>query len=434
MACPLCGRNRCYCATHAISRAAATSCSSNSSPVEEPSLVDPESWDDSEEQFESSLITSEKPDHYRSISLGHMNEDAERTAQSGIHESVRAELAQARTGIAQRRALERELDVQAGDWRDAISSKLDSYRNRRGRNRLSGNYTMHLDFDRSAGRATYAAATAATAPALSSLVEPQPSVEDEVSPAPEDSAVCDPIGSESSYSGNEEARYDVPEQPEPALEQAVEPVPVAPKRRPQPRIIEFPRLFPVERREVSADELAEPVLDRPRIIDVPEETEQIELPLADIDFTPEQAPETLADIETPIQVAGVSQRIFAALADGLLVLVATAMFAGIVLNVTKGLPSNKLVLGMALMVPCVFWGLYQYLFLVHAAATPGMRMAQLRLACFTGEPTNRRIRRSRALAMLLSCASAGLGLAWAFVDEDTLCWHDKISRTYLTHQ
>jgi uncharacterized RDD family membrane protein YckC len=109
------------------------------------------------------------------------------------------------------------------------------------------------------------------------------------------------------------------------------------------------------------------------------------------------------------------------------------IFGGIVLNVANGMPSGKLVLGMGLMVPCVFWGLYHYLFLVHAAATPGMHMAQLRLASFNGQPTNRRIRRSRALAMLLSCASAGLGLVWAFVDEDTLCWHDKISRTYLTH-
>jgi hypothetical protein len=27
-----------------------------------------------------------------------------------------------------------------------------------------------------------------------------------------------------------------------------------------------------------------------------------------------------------------------------------------------------------------------------------------------------------------------LGFVWAFFDEDTLCWHDRISRTYLVRQ
>jgi hypothetical protein len=33
--------------------------------------------------------------------------------------------------------------------------------------------------------------------------------------------------------------------------------------------------------------------------------------------------------------------------------------------------------------------------------------------------------------MLLSFMPLGLGLAWALADEDVLCWHDRITRTYL---
>jgi hypothetical protein len=34
--------------------------------------------------------------------------------------------------------------------------------------------------------------------------------------------------------------------------------------------------------------------------------------------------------------------------------------------------------------------------------------------------------------MLFSLVSMGLGFAWALVDEDCLCWHDRMTRTFLT--
>ena len=37
---------------------------------------------------------------------------------------------------------------------------------------------------------------------------------------------------------------------------------------------------------------------------------------------------------------------------------------------------------------------------------------------------------THALALALSSVSLGLGFVWAIVDEDTLCWHDRITRTY----
>jgi hypothetical protein len=35
------------------------------------------------------------------------------------------------------------------------------------------------------------------------------------------------------------------------------------------------------------------------------------------------------------------------------------------------------------------------------------------------------------LASYLSAASLGMGYAWVFLDEDVLCWHDRITHTYL---
>jgi hypothetical protein len=34
-------------------------------------------------------------------------------------------------------------------------------------------------------------------------------------------------------------------------------------------------------------------------------------------------------------------------------------------------------------------------------------------------------------ALLLSVLPLGLGVAWALFDDDHLCWHDRLSKTYL---
>ena len=42
-----------------------------------------------------------------------------------------------------------------------------------------------------------------------------------------------------------------------------------------------------------------------------------------------------------------------------------------------------------------------------------------------------RQRRHRVLGFYLSALSLGMGLMWVFVDVDGLCWHDRLSQTYL---
>ena len=89
------------------------------------------------------------------------------------------------------------------------------------------------------------------------------------------------------------------------------------------------------------------------------------------------------------------------------------------------------ILGLAVGIPCVFWAAYHYLLIVYAASTPGLRIAGLELARFDGTSTSRSLRRWRVLAACLSAVSLGMGYAWVFLDEDALCWHDRITHTYL---
>ncbi|HLK31796.1 MAG TPA: RDD family protein [Terriglobales bacterium] len=192
-------------------------------------------------------------------------------------------------------------------------------------------------------------------------------------------------------------------------------------------VIEFPRpLIPPPARP---DELAEPVLDLPRILDAPE-TVPKQVPLGGITLDEEEGPER-SELELPLQVAPLGKRVLAAALDGLLVSAATLMFALIANKVAALLPSAHVLLSLGVALPATFWAVFQYIFLVYAGATPGMRVIGLRLSCFDDSVPDRSTRRWRALAMALSAVSLGLGFLWCLLDEDTLCWHDRITRTYL---
>ena len=72
--------------------------------------------------------------------------------------------------------------------------------------------------------------------------------------------------------------------------------------------------------------------------------------------------------------------------------------------------------------------------LMYAGTTAGMQVTKIRLSTFKGEAPNRRHRRSRVLGLYFSTASLMMGLLWSLVDVDALCWHDRISHTYLTRR
>jgi uncharacterized RDD family membrane protein YckC len=75
---------------------------------------------------------------------------------------------------------------------------------------------------------------------------------------------------------------------------------------------------------------------------------------------------------------------------------------------------------------------YRLLWCLANGDTPGMRWAHLALINFDGQRPSRKQRFIRAASGFLSLAAAGLGLLWALVDEETLTWHDQISKTFPT--
>jgi uncharacterized RDD family membrane protein YckC len=135
--------------------------------------------------------------------------------------------------------------------------------------------------------------------------------------------------------------------------------------------------------------------------------------------------------EVPLQAARLAPRLLAAAVDGVLVLMAIAMSGWIFFKMTMSVPPARQLAGIAIVVLGICWFGYQYLLLVYTGTTPGLKLGRLRLSRFDGGATPRRIRRWRVLASALSGVSLGLGYAWCVLDEDQLCWHDRITRTYL---
>lgn len=138
------------------------------------------------------------------------------------------------------------------------------------------------------------------------------------------------------------------------------------------------------------------------------------------------------------QTAAVSLRVMAGVVDGCLILAAllgfTAVFA-ITLDKLSGAPfiaplspqTTALGIGGIL---AIFVLLYQVLFFTFSSATPGMRYARIAFCTFNDENPTRAAMRRRIFAAVLSACPLGIGFLWAWLDEDRLSWHDRISRMY----
>jgi uncharacterized RDD family membrane protein YckC len=204
--------------------------------------------------------------------------------------------------------------------------------------------------------------------------------------------------------------------------------PLAPRK-----IIRFPRFTPSGFEDfVDALELAEPPQPAPRILDAPEPRQLELLPtFPDIRLDEEQEENLLRTIDLPPQPAPLPQRILSGMIDSVFLLLSEAVLIAVFTRLTAVLPSLRLAVPYALISCVSFWCLFQYLFLVFGRGTPGMRAVGAELCAFDGEAAAIKARRNRAFAATLSALSVGLGFLWAFVDEDTLGWHDRISETYL---
>ena len=182
-----------------------------------------------------------------------------------------------------------------------------------------------------------------------------------------------------------------------------------------------------------ASELADPIFDRPRIVEAPE---VLPPPPALGGMLIEPLQRELVDRRSETLLAAPSativHRALAALADGVVLLLALAAFAAIFLRFNAVRPSLPTLAGGLGGVAVLLWMVYKFLLVVYSGGSPGSRIARLQLVRFDGRPVDRGLRRWRILASFLSAFSAGLGYLWCVLDEDGLCWHDRITRTHLT--
>jgi uncharacterized RDD family membrane protein YckC len=371
-------------------------------------LIDPEAYDASEQRFAASV--EDKPPSRRFVvdvakePANNSPEESgspqgERDENTGT-QSTMGPVAEANLeAIAPAPSLQTELpgSQDPDAWRSEVADRVNSYRARR-RPRAPRYPSLQLKFDPpEPSRTTQSAASHLEAPATSSRLAVAKTVafQEEQLVQPETEAV------------------DGLEQPEGGA-----------------RILEFPRSAALP--PPVFDELAEPVVDRPRILEVPD----LLLPppaLGGILMEPVEEPEIerRPGFELPLQAAPMSKRLLAGALDSLLVLSAFAVFAYIFFRITSVVPSPPQAFGISVSLVALFWITYQYLLLVYTGTTPGLRLSRLQLNRFDGSPVPRKIRKWRALASILSGLSLALGYAWCFLDEDRLCWHDRITRTYM---
>lgn len=141
--------------------------------------------------------------------------------------------------------------------------------------------------------------------------------------------------------------------------------------------------------------------------------------------------EPAAAAAAPLKVAPMNLRVMAAMVDfswisaGLLTAVMVAAENASVMPSVKELEFGSV---LALAVTGV---LYQALFLTVSRATPGMKYAGLELCTLDGKWPGAGQRWMRAVASVLSLLPMGLGVLSAIFAEHSLCWHDRISGTYL---
>ena len=304
------------------------------------------------------------------------------------------------------------LELEPEPWRDEVAARLARYRARR-KPRAPRYPSLLLPFDSD----PWSKPAPGTPPSLATTTQSDSNLAlDDPEHLPETAYLQSPSANLAAH------QPALPSPPETAPFPAAEPIA-------RTKIIEFPRSAAIPTFHTSS--LADPIFDRPRIVEAPE---VVPPPPALGGILIEPAPAQPAEgraSEFGVQSASILRRLLATAVDGLILIASLSAFAAIFLRFNPLRGPLPLLAGVAATVAISFWFTYQDLLIVYTGSTPGLRAARLTIAKSDGSPVTRRLRRWRVLASLLSGLSAGLGYLWCFLDPDSLCWHDRITRTHL---
>ncbi len=132
-------------------------------------------------------------------------------------------------------------------------------------------------------------------------------------------------------------------------------------------------------------------------------------------------------------LAPLSLRAVAGMMDVTVVLVGLGAFLAVTQGVAAALrqPPPTLEVSVIGAVFCILLAFYWIVYFRYFGRTAGMTWIGLRLLNFDAEPPTALQRRNRAFGAVLSAAALGVGFAWAAADEQRLCWHDRMSKTFV---
>jgi len=131
-----------------------------------------------------------------------------------------------------------------------------------------------------------------------------------------------------------------------------------------------------------------------------------------------------------VDPASIDRRVMAFAVDFAAVTAGFMGFLVVFVASSPHLPTGLTAAALAGVVYVALWVLYQMLFFSLSGATAGMLYAHIALCTFDDQNPTRRALQRRLAAWWMSLLPLGIGFLWCFVDEDNLCWHDRITRTY----
>lgn len=151
-----------------------------------------------------------------------------------------------------------------------------------------------------------------------------------------------------------------------------------------------------------------------------------------LDFVSRGSQSADSAIYCDARVAIPAHRAMAAAIDASMVVMALAIF-GIVFRLAGGvfvLNARTAPVFLGVVAGVVIF--YRLLWCLANGDTIGQKWTRLRLVNFDGQRPTRVQRFHRTISGFLSLLAGGVGLLWSLVDEETLTWHDHISKTFPT--
>jgi uncharacterized RDD family membrane protein YckC len=145
------------------------------------------------------------------------------------------------------------------------------------------------------------------------------------------------------------------------------------------------------------------------------------------------APAAASQLELPaLLVAPMGRRFLAGLLDGLILLLGGGLFALIFWRAGGHLTPVPPNLAIVAVITIIFVWAYFGLFTALTFSTPGLTWMGIEVRNMEGWPPTPRESFLRAFGYLVSLSALMIGFFWALVDSDGLTWHDRISGTFLT--